>query len=354
LGGVALPVDPSVYWTLRLSRWRPIQATPTAGYTLLVPVPGDIPAFLELALRVLALQDATERVETIVIPDRVTPTIEAIVERAAARWEGPLRLCTLPSPERWFLPLMKSGSRNHGMQVVEGINQSRATHVCLHDADLFLLDRTLLDAQYRRCRDENLACVSVSPAWDQWYREHGLELGATWEMFASNEWLRSFPPHRHIGHDAELFGERHTFDTTFYAQCLTAPQRVRVVDREGDLVHFNYTISTFRAYQRTKEAYEDRYFRLLLIRLFIDLFGELSVANPGLPDLSVLRLGLDDGSASVTYPSEAVGGADYREFRATLERALQGDYLDPALRRAAAAALEPFDAHYAYPGVPAV
>lgn len=341
-------VDRGDYWRIRLARWRSLRTAATPGYTLLVPVPGDIPVFLELALKVLARQAADERVETVVLPDRLTPTIRQIVREAQPSWRGPLRLQPLPPPERWFLPAMKSGSRNHGMQVVAGVEAAAGSHVVLHDADLFLLDAGLLDDQYRHCRDGQLACTGVSPVWDGWYATHGLHLAATWEMVASTAWIRRFPPYRHIGHDAELFGETHTFDTTLYPQSVTEPSRIDVVDRHDGFVHFNYVITSYRDFQRSTSPYQDGDFRLLLIRLFVELFGEHSVGECEVPDLAALQAGLTDDGLPVWYPQREARGEVYRDFRTRLGRALTGEYLGSDGRERAIAALAPFDRHYGY------
>lgn len=336
------------YWQLRLARWprRPPAGSLRPGYTLLLPVPGDIPVFLELALQVCAWQQAAHRVTTLVIPDRPSPAIERIVEKARPDWPGPLDIALIPRPERWVLPYMNSGSRNHGLQVVAGVSSSRSSHVVLHDADLFILDPSLHDSQYVDCRARHLACLGVGPVWDGWFREKGLRLTATWEMVAAVDWLRRFPPHRHIGHDDDLLGEPHTFDTTLFAQACTPPGEVDWVDRGADFVHFNYVISTYRHFQRQGTGFVDANFRLLLIAFFVHLFSH-GPPPSGLPSLAELAQRLGDPAAPVQYASGAEAAERWHDFRHRLDQMLSAPYVPSAAGARAVQDLAAFDRFYA-------
>jgi hypothetical protein len=313
----------------------------------LIPVPGDIPVFLELALRVCALQSNAFRVRTLVIPDRPSQAIAGIVQRQQRTWQGPLDLTLLPRPERWLLPYLRHGSRNHGLQLIAGTEATTSSHIILHDADLFLLDRNLLDSQYEDCRSRDLSCLGVSPVWDSWFSEHGRQLAATWELTASTEWLRSWSPWRHMGHDAEMWGEHHTFDTTLWPQAQTAPERIAVSDRTDEFVHFNYVIMSYRDYQRKGSSYVDGNFRLLLIGLFVELFAE-DPTQTAVPSVADLASGLA-GTGPARYPAPAEGSrTGYADFRMRLGRALDGIGLTPDQAERADRALHPFDDWYGY------
>ena len=333
------------YWQRRLARWRPRAEDREPGYTLLLPVPGDIPVFLELALRVCALQRSRHRVRTVVIPDRPSRPVRSLVMAAQRDWEGPLDLVFLPHPERWALPFLRSGSRNHGLQLITGINATASSHVVLHDADLFLLDDVFLDSQYVMCRDRNLACLGVSPVWDPWYAGHGRHLAATWEMTAEVAWLLQYTPYQQIGHDDELFGETHTFDTTLYPQATTEPDRIDVFDRGQEFVHFNYVISSYRDYQRTGRRYLDTNFRILLVSMFAELFSRHGWSPP-IPTVAEMARGLSGPDGPVRYPSRAVGAEEYAEFRGRFSRALAGPYLSTEEADRAVQTLRPFDDFY--------
>jgi hypothetical protein len=334
----------SRYWPLRLSRW-PAARRQEPGYALLIPVPGDLPVFLDLALAVCREQEHEHRVQTIVVPDKPSAAIRDTVERQSASWPGRLELVELPWPERWYLPWLRNGSRNHGFQLYAGVGAAEATHIVLHDADLFLLGPGLLDRQYRSCRDGDLACVGVSPVWDRWFAEHGRTLAATWELCASVGWLRGWAPALHLGHDARMWGEDHAFDTTLHPQSLTDPARIAVLEAPDEFVHFNYVITTYRIWQRQAGAMEDNRFLLLLIRLFIDLFAAdpSHYHLPTAPELSHL-LGHTDGI--LRYPEAAEGSEAYRTFRLQLSRALAGPWGGEEQLGRAGEALAPFDRYY--------
>lgn len=338
-------ISPNSYWSGRFNDWpAPQPAEP--GYTLLVPVPGDLPVFLELALNVLARQEAAHRVETLVIPDKMTPAMSAITAGYAGTWKGPLRTLALPLPERFVLPLMRNPGRNHGVQLIEGISNARGSHVLLHDADLFLLDPAVLDERWVEASTDKLFALGVSPVWDSWFTTHGYELTATWELCADRDWLRAFPPAMHIGHEAEALGERHVFDTTLRAQLLSDPRRIRTHEIEDRIVHFNYVISTYRHFQNAKGTFTDDKFRLLLIRLFIDLFARQE-APYNLPGLDELAASLGRGEGAVAYPAATPAAiADYQAYRRNVERILTGPW---AAEKGAdlSGRLAPFDAYYA-------
>jgi hypothetical protein len=329
----------ALWWRFRFARW-PRQLSPAPGYTLLVPVPGDIPVFLDLALAVCRLQDHDNRLSTFVIPDVRTPQIEKRVAEAAVNWPGELRLIDLPHPERELLPRLRNPGKNHGVQIIAGVSAASSSHVVLHDADLFMLEPGVHESQYAQAKTADFSVLGVSKSWDEWFGRHGLTLAATWEMTARTDWLRAFPPFRHMGHDAPMFGEQHTFDTTFWAQCQTPASRIGVIDRSDDLVHFNYVISTYRNFQRAKGPFPDNRFRLLLIRLLIDLFdhgdGEYAV-----PAVTGLAAGLGKSGARVHYVADDASA--YREFRPQLTKILDGPWSDPARRAKAVEELRPFD-----------
>ena len=342
-----LPKLGPAYWQARLRRW-PAPKPAVEGYSLLVPVPGDLPVFLRLALAVCQQQASASRVETIVIPDRFTPVMKELVSSARPSWPGELRLQALPPPERWLLPRLANPGRNHALQLVTGVASSRATHIVLHDADLFLLAPDQLDRQFQACRERNLACLGISPAWDPWFAEHGRQLAATWELCARVDWLRSFSPVLHMAHSNTMFGEEHVFDTTFYPQALTEPDLVGVAPSD-DIVHFNYVISNYRRFtQRGDRTWADTKFRLLLVVVFVELFDRDRSASYRLPSLQEMGKFLGDDSGAVRFPAGEAGATEYRSFRELLGRALAGPWLAGRQHDLAAGALASFDRFYGY------
>jgi hypothetical protein len=338
-------VSGAAYWRWRLAKWPSAPTDTEQGYTLLLPVPGDIPVFLDMALRTCGMQNSDQRLRTLVIPDRPSRRISDLVAKAKPSWNGPLEIQLLPHPERWTLPMLRSASRNHGLQLLTGVTASRSSHIILHDADLFPLVDDFFEQQFNDCQKQDLDCLGVSPVWDHWFADHGLRLAATWELVASVPWMRRFSPYVHIGHDGELFGEPHTFDTTLYPQAVSPPDRIEWVDRSADFVHFNYLISTYRNFQKSKLPFLDSGFRLLLIALFVYLFSD-GQSLAGLPPLSEMSRGLDSDSSVVCYPKRDVGKEAWIDFSSQLERALNADFVTSEAGSEARRVLGDFDAYY--------
>ena len=341
----------SMYWNGRFSAWPPA-ADAVDGYSLLMPVPGDLPVFLELALATCATQEHEHRVETIVLPDRPTKQVSTIVERARPGWAGDLRLQPFPHPERHLLPALKNPFHNYGIQLLTGVSAARGSHVILHDADLFLARPGALDDRYRRTRDADLYVSGVSPVWDDWYAERGLSIVATWEQCARRDWIRSFPPSLHMGHEAELLGERHVFDITLHPQALTDQRRIAIHEDEAGIVHFNYVIATYRHFQKAPAGFADDRFRLLLIRLFVDLFAQLPY-DYAVPSIGELARGLGSAHAPVTYPTpDADTVAAYRDYRGKIDTILTGAWVPGDRGERCQEALAPFDVYYARSATP--
>lgn len=317
------------------------------GYTLVMPVPGDLPVMLEIAFAVCREQAARHRVATIVVPDRMTDAIRRIVDAERPTWPGPLELITLPRPERWILPILNNGWRNHGVQLIAGTAATRSTHLILHDADLFMFRPDFLDSRYQACQAGDFACLGVQPViWDKWYAEHERQLAATWELTASVAWLRSWAPAMHISHEDELWNERHSFDTTLHPQCLTEPSRIGISGDDGDLVHFGYVTSTYRLWQ-AQHVHSDSGFVLLLTRMFIESFAS-DRQGYAMPSAEELADGLTNPDAPISFPSASEGSSDYRAFRTDTARILSGPWLSDEQRTRAQAVLAPFDRFYSY------
>jgi hypothetical protein len=334
------------YWRARLSRWPvfPLSA-PVEGYTLLLPVPGDLPVFLRVALAVVRDQQSLYRHETFVIPDVLTPAVRAIVKQARDGWPGPLRLRPFPAPERWALPRLNNPGRNHALQLITGTAHAKTSHVILHDADLFLMQPDILDRQYAACVERRLACLGVSPVWDDWFAEHGRHLAATWELCARTDWLKSFVPALHMAHENQLFGERHAFDTTLYPQAITHPDQIGV-EPTSDIVHLNYVVSNYRYFLRNSEgSFIDNRFLLLFIRLLIDVFDASERDGYRLPSLMNMGAYLGRDDTPVVFPPADEGGP-YQDFRELLERILSGPWAQDGQRQEVFEDLKQFDDFY--------
>ena len=105
------------YWSARFRRW-PRDTVTGPGFTVVVPVPGNLPVFTDLALAVVREQHSPSRVATIVVPDRPSPAVAAAVERHRSDWSGgELRLRNVVRPERWILPRLGDPGRNQALRL---------------------------------------------------------------------------------------------------------------------------------------------------------------------------------------------------------------------------------------------
>lgn len=333
------------FWQLRYPGWPPPEGPLQEGYTVLVPVPGDLPALAELAINVLGKQHADHRLSTVFIPDQPSPAVERIVQQAARTWQGPLSVERLALPERWFLHRLRSASRIHWLQVVTGMSKATARYALLHDADLFLLDHDVIEQRFRIARDNNLACLGVNPVWDGWYASKGRSLVATWEMMASVEWFRSFGPNMHGPHDGLLWGETHTFDTTLHPQALTDQGRIACEPiAEGKMVNFNYAIATYRMFQKAREPFLDEGFRLLLLRVLVDVYA----GSCDVPPLETLAQSLGAPANKITFPDASDASVKYGAFRDSLASVLRSELVPSKPAERVEGMLGPFDKYYSW------
>jgi hypothetical protein len=338
-------------WQAAYPRW-PRVGPLRDGYTVLLPVPGDLPVFLHLAAAVVSAQDPDGRLETIVVPDQLTPSFERAFARIERRFEwGPLRLAPFRRVGRALQRGADNPATNYFLQLYHGAAHATTTHVLLHDADLFIDDPRFLAGHYRRCANLGLGGLGVSPVWDDYLRANGGEhLVATWELMLDARWLRSHAPWRHRPHARAWAGREHGFDVTLLPQIESPASGFGLNPATEGLLHFNYVFGTFRRFQRRQEGMEDRRFLLLLIRLMADAFSDLADAgatdHPDLPPLSELVRGLTDGSARVTYRSPQ-SAQNYPDFRAKLDRLMRAPFMTERRRETIAEGLRPFDRAFA-------
>jgi hypothetical protein len=324
-------------------RWNDPPAAPTPGYSLFMPVPGDLPVFLKMALDLCSRQDPDHLVETLIIPDRATPALDDLIATWANSYSiSPLRVVSLRPHDRLFIESLNHPQINYWIQLIRAGMAATATHAVLHDADLFMTDTRLLKTHYETCVERGLACLGVSPVWDRWFREHGApHIVATWEMIFELAWLRSFAPWEHMGHEDTLDGLPHVFDVTLWPQSRTPPQKIGRHATEVGFVHFNYVIGTYRLFQRSRSRFEDQHFRLLLIRLLIDAYDPSSWPYD-VPSLEALASGLTDDDARVGYRQASTRKA-YPGFRAKLQRLVESGIPSDDQASILLAGIAPFD-----------
>ncbi|MEB3358108.1 MAG: hypothetical protein VKK04_15375 [Synechococcales bacterium] len=339
-------ISKATFWQWFYRRWQSPYPSSVPGYTLLLPVPGDLPVFLKIALEVCSAQQSNHLVETIVVPDQWSPGFGDRLQEWTQTFDlNPVRLVRLQPIEQRIARYQNNPTTLHWLQLIRGAEAARTTHVLLHDADLFITEPDFMAQHYQICAEEDLACLGVSPVWDKWYVSQGIHhLTATWELMMQVTWLRSFQPWQHRGHDDVIHGQAHTFDTTLWPQCQTNPNAIRRHQREWGFVHFNYVISTYRHFQKSQKSdrpFEDINFRILLIRLLINAYdpGDWPYA---VPTLETLIRGLTDETNPVTY-QQAKTRRRYLEFRRKLNQFMDSGVLTPARQAILREGIQPFD-----------
>lgn len=223
---------------------------------------------------------------------------------------------------RW----MNNPHTNCWLQFIRGAKSVRSRYMLWHDADLFIVQKDFVEKLFAGSVEGGFACLGVSKAWDEWYEKNGLShIVATWELMMEVNWIRRYKPWQHRGHNGRIDGKRHQFDITFLPQCLTSPREVGRLDGDFGFVHFNYVICTYRRFQNCVARFEDEGFKLLLVRLLIDVFDDSDWPYE-VPTLDELFLGLSRGSSRVTY-LEGRTKDNYGEFRGKLERLITSGFL---------------------------
>jgi hypothetical protein len=324
------------------------------GYTVLMPIPSDLPVFLRLALANVVAQGGARRREILVIPDAPNAaTREAFARSRSEAGVDDLRLVEIPAVGRALRRL--SGAKpgtSYFLQVHAGVSHVRTRHALLHDADLFLTDGDFLERHYALCVEHGLACLGVSPAWDDWLRQHGFDhVVATWELMFDVAWMRAFRPWRHRWHTDWLDHEWHGFDVTLLPQARTSPQLCGLHQgAQASLVHFNWVIGVYRNFQRSRgKPMEDDRFTMLLIRLLTDALERDPFGHPGVvvdvPDIEELVRGITDPSRPITYGEPRTRG-NYPAFRERVRRLYSAPLFDDQAIEVIESRLAPFDAAF--------
>jgi len=342
----------STLWKWLYAQWSQPATDPIPGYTILLMVPGDLPVFLKIALETCARQNSKHLIETLVIPDKWMPGFNKLLKKWTKNYSSnSVRLVNLKFWEQLITHWQNNPHINCWLQMVRGVEAVRTTHALWHDADLFILEPNFLKTHYGTCVKQKLACLGVSKAWDNWYQKQGIShLTATWELIFNVNWLRSFKPWEHRGHDGIVAGQPHTFDITFWPQCQTVPERISRHHREWGFIHFNYVIGTYRWFQRSRGPFEDENFRLLLVRLLIDAYDS-SGWHYEVPSLGELIKGINDGDCRVTYLKEKTR-QQYPEFRAKLQQLIESHLLNDQQVLILSDGVRPFDRAFNYHSQP--
>jgi hypothetical protein len=339
---------------LLFGRWRPAR-TLADGYSILLPMPMDMPFLLWFALEALRDMDTTHCNQFVVVPDGWGSDDGMAMERVVRSFDDPrILLSRMPRKVHFFIHKFQR-SRSHGFaanwlhwaMIIEGTNCANSKHAFLHDADAFFVDPHGLERQYVECRDRGMITLGVEHRADSFFSANGYAIPGTWEMMYSVPWARSRSPLFLKGRRRDTSHGIHEFDTMLHAQYLDfASGKVGAMVPPPRLVHFHGTIITYRAFTDPKNTLvADDVFRLLLLSMLQELVPE-DVGTRILPTPIELARGLDERGASVRYNSPRAA-REYPGFRRQIDELLQAPVF--AGKRAARIRdyLRPFDDHFA-------
>jgi len=334
-------------WKLLYRDWEEKKEPLLPGYTVLLTVPGDMPFLSTLALKACRAQKDIHMHELLLVPDHIPAKLDSFYERIVSEEAAvPARLIRM-SPVDYIATMFCGNSQRHWIQLFNGTKSARTTRLLFHDSDLFPVTDTFFADHYLKATNNDYDVYGVSEVWDPWYKENGYShITATWEAMVSTRWLKSFPPYQHRGQNATVDGKQHEFDTILLTQCLTPPESIGYCPEDKDFIHFNYVVSTYRNFRRTKGSFLDSGFKLLLIRLLIDLFDE-SGWSYEIPSFAELcrNPGNSDGRVIFTRSED---DSEYHQFRDKLHAFIGLDLLNAQQRNQIVDRIKIFDTYYRY------
>ncbi len=328
--------------------WHFRSSETQAGYTVLVPVPADLPVFTKIALHTLFSQDPAHIVEALVIPDQPSPAYREVYGKIRAELPTPafdVRLVEMGAMDRLLGKISGGGNTFHFLQLINGIEHSRGQHVLFHDSDLFLPPGDTLAKRFEEYLARGVSVFGVNPRRSV-YNEHCQHFVATWEMLTSRAWLTRFKPYLMRGQTATVKGKTYEFDTTLLPQCMSAPEEVQHNVLNNAMVHFNYIITTYRNFNKSPKPFHDSAFKMLFIRLLVDALDH-SGWHYDLPTLQSCVAGLAGADPSISY-ADSEAAAAYPEFRGKFQELLELGLLDRAAVSTLAESIAPFDAKFAW------
>jgi hypothetical protein len=291
---------------LFFSSWSKLEQPLSDGYTLLMPIPYDLPVLLDLSVRVAEYLNDENLREILVIPDYPTQEFRDCYHKIVK--QKPLyRLLEMPHTHKLVGRLINRPGVYHFLQIFNGVNQARSKYCYLHDADAILVMKDFVENQYLVSEKEQYSVLGAELPRDNQLRLDGGTVVATWEMMARTDWYRRFPPYLHKSHTDQWEGKMRSFDTTIYPQWLTDTKEIGLDCNERNLssgfVHVPYTVSTFRKFKGVSGPYEDKYCNLLFLRVLIDVL-EMSDYDHQIPVYEDLLKGIKMEDALVTYTSD--------------------------------------------------
>jgi len=286
--------------------WSKLDQPLLDGYTVLMPIPYDLPVLLELSVRVIEYLKNDNLKEILVIPDYPTQEFRDCYRKIVKQKSG-YRLLEMPQMQRMIGKARNRPGVYHFLQIFNGVNQTRTKYCYLHDADAIVVMKDFVENQYHVCEENQYSVLGAELPRENQLRSDGGTVAATWEMMAKTEWYRRFPPYLHKSHAGKWEGKMRGFDTTIHPQWLTDSKEIGLDCNKRNLsrgiVHVPYTVSTFRKFKGGNKPFEDKYSNLLFLRILIDVL-DMSEFNHQIPSFEDLLKGIKMEDALVTYTTD--------------------------------------------------
>lgn len=279
-----------------------------SGYSLLLPVPGDLPVFLKIALEGCNAQTPEGLIETLILPDRPSRQLENLLHIWAKRYVvSPLRLLNAHPFEQVMasmhsIPLID-------LQLTRGIQATQASYAMIHSVGEFAIAPDFRQSQY-------LASLGQRPSEPNKSTGNGLT-GQTTCLAPDQSVI-----------EVQNF-KRSPLWSTFnpMAGRLQSNALGLVPAIARSVVRFSGLLPAYRHYQHTTGSVEDGEFHLLLMRLLIDAYDQ-SGRSYYLPLIDDLIRGITDSTARITY-GKAQTRQQYPHFRHKVQQILESGLLDP-------------------------
>ncbi len=160
-------------------RWR-YRPELQEGYSILLPMPADMPFLLRLALEGFRGIDTSHCRQIIVIPDGSTRGDISAIEATMRELSEPR--IQLVRPRRRDLFFMRHTPEPHWLQLILGAEASRCRYAIVHDVDAFFLGRGDLEGMYQTCDERGLYTLGISARCDPFFQQRGMRMPCTWEL----------------------------------------------------------------------------------------------------------------------------------------------------------------------------
>lgn len=336
----------SIFLYFFYNSWPVFNLPARKGYSVLLPLPGDLPVFLKFTFDWLKLQKRDNLVEILVIPDRLTKDFsQAFKETRSENRHLPMRLAPLTSLDRLTNRIalsLKDVYKTHPLQIVRAINNLSSEHALLSDADVFMIDKNFIERQYKICLEKDLFCLGADKAWDNWFEENNIKhIVSTWQLMFRTAWVRRFRPFQIFPGRTRIGGKRHNLDVFYLVQYLTSPEKISNNNCDTDFVHLGNIILTYNKFRVSRGPFEDSSCKILFIRMLADAYNCVH-AGRCIPDMQELIKGIKDPQVKVTYLDKNIP-ANYLKFRNKMQRIIDSGILSDEKIKKIKSSLELFD-----------